>query len=122
MLDNSRKRHADACEDEAPCNARDGVHRKPVAAEERVDDFIEKRDAEDDDYGVDILHLIVGHAMQFHLRSLPDKIRIELVVDDPEDRVEEENAAGDESATEFVDESFVPRCFVFLTMSCCQCQ
>ena len=122
MLDDGRIRHADTRQDESPRDACDRVHGKPMAAEERVDDFIEERNAEDDDHGVDVLHLIVGHAMEFHLRGLGYEVGVELVVYDPEDGVEEEDAASDKGAAELVDKGFVPRGFVFLAVGWVGCQ
>ena len=116
MLHDRRERHTHASENETPGNARDGVHRVAVPTQERVDDFVEDGDEEDDYDGVDVLHLVVGHAVEFHLPGLRDEVRVQLVVDDPEDGVEEEDFAGDEAAAELVGEGFRPGGFVLLAM------
>ena len=116
MLDNGCECHADTSEDEAPCDACDRVHGETSFPQEWIDDFIEERDAKDDDDRINVLHLIVGHVVKFHLAGLSDEIGGELVVNDPIDRIEEEDSAGNEGTAEFVDEGFTPRGFVFLAV------
>ena len=114
MLDDRRKGHGEAREDEAPRDAGDGVHGEPALAEERVDDLVKDGDEDDDDDGVDVLQLVVGHAVQLHLARLRDEVGVELVVDDPVDRVEQKHFAGHQRAAEFVHKGLVPGSLVFL--------
>jgi len=57
---------------------------------------------------VKVLHQIIGNAVAFHLGGLGDEVAGELAVHDPVDRVEGEDAAGNQGTLELVDEVVVP--------------
>ena len=116
VLDDSREGHGERGEDEPPGDTRDGVHGEPSLAEEGVDDLVENGDEDDDDDGVDVLHFVVGHAVELHRSGLRDEVGVELVVDDPVDGIEGEDLAGHEGTAELVDEGFAPGGLVFLAV------
>lgn len=49
------------------------------------------RTYDDDGYGVDVLHDVVGDAVEVHLSGLGDEVVEHLAVDAPVDGVEEED-------------------------------
>lgn len=114
VLDDGGKGHGERREDEPPRDTGDGVHGEAALAEEGVDDLVEDGDEDDDDDRVNVLQLVIGHAVQLHLARLRDEVGVELVVDDPVDRVEEEDLAGHQRTPELVHKGLVPGGLVFL--------
>ena len=113
MLDDGSVGHGEGGEEETHGDAGDGFEFDADAAEAWVDEAVADGDEDDDGEGIDVLHDVVGDAVQFHDPGLRDEVVKHLVVDDPVDREEDEDAAGDETALEFIDEEVVPRGGVF---------
>lgn len=116
VLDDCREGHAEPREDEAPCDPGDGVHGETSFAEEGINNFVHDGDEDDDDDGVDVLHFVVGHAVELHGAGLGDEVGVQLVVDDPVDGVEDEDLAGHQRPTDLVDEGLVPGRLVFVAV------
>ena len=112
MLDDSRIGHCQGSENESPSDASDGLEFDAHAAQSGIDEPVANRDEDDDGQGIDVLHDVVRYPVQFHDARLRDEVVQHLVVHDPVDGEEDEDAAGDEAAFELVDEEVVPRCAV----------
>lgn len=108
VLDDGGVHHGEGGDDEAQGDTGDGAEGDLQTAHDRVDDRLEQGDEDDDGDRVKVLHQIVGDAVAVHLAGLGDKVTGELAVDDPVDRVEGEDAAGDEGTLQLVNEVVVP--------------
>ena len=66
VLDDGGVRHGEGGEEEAPSDARDGFELDADASKEWVDEPVHDGDEDDDGERVDILHDVVGDAVQLH--------------------------------------------------------
>ena len=66
VLDDGGKGHGEGGEGEADGDAGDGVHGEAELAHEGVEEFVEEGDEDYDNDGVDVLHFVVGHAVELH--------------------------------------------------------
>lgn len=66
MLHNGCVCHGECTEDEAPCNASDRSERYTNLAKAGVEKAIEDGNKKDDSKRVDILHEVIGNAMELH--------------------------------------------------------
>jgi hypothetical protein len=101
----------DHSEGRNPETANDTVDRREwdlVLAECRHKDLINERQENDNGNGIEVLHQIVGNAVESHLSTLGDEVVGELTVDDPVDGVEAENLASNKSTLDLLDEVIVP--------------
>ena len=73
------------------------------ALEARIDENVANGDEDDKSDGIDVVDEIIGSSMEFHGCGLGDEIIGHLVVGEPPDRVPEEDSAGFEAPTDFVD-------------------
>lgn len=108
MLDDGGVSHCDTGEEEAKCDASDGSHGDAELAEKGVDVAVHDGDEDDDRERVDVLHDVVGDAMELHLAGLRNKIVDHLAVDAPVDGEEDKDTAGDEGSFELKDEVVGP--------------
>ena len=107
-LDTSSVGEREGSQDETDRDASHWSQLIAGTAHERVDDAVEDWNEDKDGDWVEVLHLVVWHAMALHLSSLSYKVGRKLAVADPEDWVEHEDLAGTESTVELVDEVIVP--------------
>lgn len=63
---------------------------------------------DDNSDGIEVLHEIVGDAMAGHLTGLTDEVVAEVAVNDPVDRVEAEDLAGNEGTLDFLNKVIIP--------------
>lgn len=80
MLNDSSESHRKRGQGEANGDTSDGIHGKAHIPKEWVDELVHDGDEDDDDDGINILHLVVGHTVQLHLASLAYEVRAELIV------------------------------------------
>lgn len=98
----------EGCENEADGNAHHWLQLISAAAHEWVDKAVKNWDEDQDGDWIEVLHLVVWHAMALHLSSLSNEVGRELAVAHPEYWVEYEDLAGTEGTVELVDEVVVP--------------
>lgn len=108
VLDDGGVHHGEGGDDEAQGDTGDGPEGDLQTAHNRVNDRLEEGNEDDDGDRVKVLHQIVGNAVAVHLAGLGDKVTGELAVDDPVDRVEGEDAAGDEGTLQLLNEVVIP--------------
>jgi hypothetical protein len=108
VLDNGGVDHGQRCNPETADDTVDRGKGDLVFAECRHEDLIDERQENDDSNGVEVLHQIVGNAVESHLSTLGDEVVGELSVDDPVDGVEAEDLAGNESTLDLLNEVVVP--------------
>ena len=109
VLDNSSVDHGQRSNPETGGDTVDGREGDLVLAEEGEEELVHKRQEYDNGDGIEVLHQIVGNAVTSHLTSLGDEVVGEVAVNDPVDRVETEDLAGNESTLDLVDEVVVPK-------------
>lgn len=80
MLEDGGESHRQRGQGKADGDTGHGVHGEAHPTKEGVDELVEDGDEDDDDDGVDVLHLVVGHAVQLHAARLAHKVRAELIV------------------------------------------
>jgi hypothetical protein len=100
--------HCCRVEEETKGDARDGFEGNADLAEAGADDLVHDGDEDDDCEGVDVLHDVVGDAVEFHLAGLGDQVAEHLAVDDTVDGEEDEDFAGSEGALDLEDGLVVP--------------
>jgi hypothetical protein len=79
-----------------------------LLAQEWHKHLVDEWQENDNSDGVEVLHQIVGNTVGSHLSTLGDEVIRELAVDDPVNRVEAEDLAGNESALDFLNKVIVP--------------
>jgi len=80
MLEDGGESHRQRGQGKADCDTGHGVHGEAHPTKEGVDELVEDGDEDDNDDGVDVLHLVIGHAVQLHAACLAYKVRAELIV------------------------------------------
>ena len=111
VLDDGGEGHGERSENKAPSDTSNRIHGEACPAEERVDNLIENGNKDDDDERVDVLHFVVGDAVQLHGTGLCDEVGVELIVNHPVNWVEGEDLAGHEGAAKLVNKGLAPRGF-----------
>jgi hypothetical protein len=108
VLDNSGVYHGKRCNPETTDDTVDRGEGDLVFAECRHENLVDERQKNDDSDGIEVLHQIVGNAVESHLSTLGDEVVGELSVDDPVDGIEAEDLAGNESTLDLLNEVVVP--------------
>lgn len=108
LLHTSSVSHGECSKVETPCDSGDGLELDSNLAKTWVEDVVADRDENDDGYGVDVLHNVVGNAMQLHGSGLRNEVVQHLRVNDPVDWVEGEDFASNNCTLDLFDEDAVP--------------
>lgn len=108
MLNDGGICHGKGGEEEAPCDTGDRSEWDTDFAQERIEKAVANWNEDDDGERVDVLHNIVWNTVQFHLTGLGDKVVKHLPIDNPVNRVKDEDSASNQGSLELVDELVVP--------------
>lgn len=108
VLDDCCVDHSKRCNPETADDTVDRGEWDLVFAECRHEDLIDERQENDDSNGIEVLHQIVGNAVESHLSTLGDEVVRKLTVDNPVNRIKAEDLAGNQSTLDLLDEVIIP--------------
>ena len=107
VLNETSPNHGRGTGVEAECDSLQGGEVDADLSESRVDQDIADGNQDDQSERVQVVHDIVGEAVEFHDGGLGDKIVVDLVVAEPPEREPNEDGAGVETTTDFIDPGVV---------------
>ena len=107
VLHDAGSNHREGSEEETDGHALDGGKVDANLAETGVDQAIENGDHDDNGDGVKVLDNIVGHTVELHGSGLRGEVTGHLVVGKMENGEEDEDLAGKEATSDFVDPSVI---------------
>ena len=93
--------------DETPCNLLQRREADPHAFKAWIEEQITDGNENDEGDGVNIVDEIVGGAVEFHGCGLGDHVGGHLIIGKPPDWVPEEDSAGFEAPSNFIDPDVV---------------
>lgn len=107
MLHHGRSDHRGGSKEKANCHSLNRCQWKPDLAEAGIDQVVQDRNHNDDGDGIEVLDNIVWHAVQLQYSGLRGQIAGHLVVGEEKEGEEEENFAGFETTTDFIDPGII---------------
>lgn len=107
VLDDACCDHGSSRRDETPCNLLQRGETDPHAFEAWIDEEVTDGDENDKGDGVNIVDEIVGGAVEFHGCGLRNQVSGHLIVGEPPHWVPEEDSAGFETSTNFINPDII---------------
>ena len=107
ILGNACRNHRKSGGDKAPCDLLERREADPCAFHARIDDNVADGDENDESDRVNVVDEVVRGAVEFHGCSLGYQVIGHLVVREPVYGIPEEDGAGFETSTDFIDPDII---------------